>query len=88
MEPESGAKALGADSKEIEIKQFVMNSYSHLVKDINKGSGDYLNSLLSLLNIKAENKKQVTSQLKSMTQLYTTVYELADEMAKFYRKNK
>lgn len=88
MEPDTASKALQSDSKDVEIRNFVTQSYSNLVKDIKNGRGDYLRSLFSLMEIKKEKQENSLSQFKSMTNLYSTVHELAEEMVKFYQKNK
>lgn len=82
MEASSGSVLQTNNPEDQKIRSFVMNTYANLIKDIKSGSGDYLKSLLKMMNIPTEKKASTIKKLKSMTDLYDTVHEFTEEVIK------
>ena len=52
----------GADA---DAAAFIIESYDNLVEDTAKGSGEYLDALLSILNVKDSDKQRVITTVRS-----------------------
>lgn len=85
---EDGNSAKKTENKDgsAEIRSFVINSYTHLMKDIKMGSGEHLKSLLSMMKIPQEKRVSTVTKLRSMTELYDTVNDFTEEVVKLYQK--
>lgn len=49
--------------KKAKAKEFIVLQYKNIMTDISKGSGEYLNSLISLLSIVPEAQKEATAKI-------------------------
>jgi|SRR5690554_6879304 len=66
------------------LKDFLMTSYSQLKRDINTGNGDYLHSLMKMLNYK--DKKELLRKLKAILELQDSIPGFVSEVMKL-KKN-
>src|SRR5690606_22030974 len=86
MEPDSGSALKTNSEDDQKIRSYVINSYTHLVKDIKNGRGDYLKSLLKLMKVEAGKEKETVKKLQSMTVLYDNVSDFTEEVVKLSNK--
>ena len=86
MEPESGSALKTNTEADQKIRSYVINSYTHLVKDIKNGKGAYLKSLLKLMNVEATKNQETVKKLQSMTVLYDNVSDFTEEVVKLSNK--
>lgn len=76
----NAATAKVEKSKADKVREFVLLSYNSLATDIKAGSGNYLNGLLSQLEIKDEQREHTITQLKGLLQAYPDVAKFADRV--------
>jgi len=69
--------SLSANQK---IKDFVVISYGQLQVDLSKGTGEYLSSLLSMLNIPAAETAETVKKLRALSEVYRVIPEFADRV--------
>ena len=62
------------------IKDFVVISYSQLQGDLSRGKGEYLSSLLSMLNIAATEIDATVKKLRALSEAYPTIPDFADRV--------
>lgn len=88
LEPDgaNAATSKTEKSKADRIREFVVLSYAPLSADIKAGSGNYLNSLLSQLEVTAENRDQAITRIKGMQQAYPDMMQLADHLISSFQK--
>jgi hypothetical protein len=70
------------------VKEFIVLEYSNICKDLSKGSGEYLNTMLVLLNIRQEFQSSAVSKMRSNAQIYHDIPSFADsciEIASQYK---
>lgn len=63
------------------IKEFIIVGYTNIRTDLNSGSGQYLNSLLQLLKVEVNKRKEVTARLKGLADTYPNVLEFAEQVS-------
>ena len=56
-------------SEKAEVKEFIVLSYRSLMVDLSRGKGDYLDSLLSMLDVKESNKNDSIRKIKSLSEI-------------------
>ncbi len=90
MEPINGAvlKDPAQSDKSSELRVFVTNSYSSLIKNIKNGEGEYLISLYRLMAVEENEKAGMLKKLRSMVTLYDSVHEFAEEVVRLFEKKK
>ena len=69
------------DNNKSEIKKFIIISYRNLIADISNGHGEYLDSLLSLLEVK--DKEAAIQKIKALSSLYTVIPEFATKVSEY-----
>lgn len=67
-------------------REFILIGYKDIVADLNKGEGQYLNSLLEILKVPEEGKEEAVKKLKALSQVYTNILEFADRVTEMYSK--
>lgn len=67
-------------------REFILIGYKDIVGDLNKGEGQYLNSLLEILKVPEEGKEEAVKKLKALSQVYTNILEFADRVTEMYSK--
>jgi len=70
-----------------EIKVYIIISYKFLMDDISKRNGDYLNSLISMLKIKDEDKEDSIKKMQQLSELYSEIPEFAEQVADYFLKD-
>jgi hypothetical protein len=86
MEPHTGASVSNSSPQDQEIRSFVANSYTSLLKDINNGRGEFLKSLFKLLKIEANDETGITKRLKAIADLYDNIHEFTEAVVKLNSK--
>jgi uncharacterized protein YceK len=73
-------------SEKAEVKEFIVLSYRSLMVDLSRGKGDYLDSLLSMLDVKESNKNDSIRKIKSLSEIYDVIPEFAEQIANLFLK--
>ena len=73
-------------SEKAEVKEFIVLSYRSLMVDLSRGKGDYLDSLLSMLDVKGSNKNDSIRKIKSLSEIYDVIPEFAEQIANLFLK--
>ena len=73
-------------SKKAKVKEFIVVSYRSLMVDLSRGKGDYLDSLLSMLDVKESNKNDSIRKIKSLSEIYDVIPEFAEQIANLFLK--
>jgi len=68
-----------------ETHDFIIVSYRELMKDLSKGEGPYLKTLLDMLKLKAEDKPQAIKKIQALSEAYSNINEFADRVVDLYR---
>lgn len=85
----SNAPALRVpETKNRELKEFVVVGYSSIQADIARGKGEYLNSLYSMLEVPEEAKKDALEKLRALSTLYKEIPTFADKIAEQFLAKK
>jgi hypothetical protein len=74
-------------SENQKIKDFVVISYRQIRTDLSKGGGDYLKSLLSMLNTPAADFDATVKKIRGLAEAYPTIPEFADRVIDLAPKN-
>lgn len=86
--PENAPVLRIPESKDRELKQFVIVGYSNIQTDVARGSGDYLNSLYGMLEIPKEARKEALEKIRALSTLYKEIPTFADKLAEQFLLNK
>lgn len=62
------------------IREFIVIGYSSLRADLNAGSGQYLSSLLELLNVKDDKRATAIIRLKVLAETNPNIMDFADQV--------
>ena len=73
-------------SEKAKVKEFIVVSYGSLMIDLSRGKGDYLDSLLSMLDVKESNKNDSIRKIKSLSEIYNVIPEFAEQVANLFLK--
>lgn len=73
-------------SEKSKIKQFIIVSYKQIISDLAKGEGEYLDSLVSILKIEEPDRSESIKKIKSLSEVYTTIPEFAEQVANYFLK--
>ena len=73
-------------SEKAKVKEFIVVSYGSLMIDLSRGKGDYLDSLLSMLDVKESNKNDSIRKIKSLSEIYDVIPEFAEQVANLFLK--
>lgn len=75
-----------ASSQRQKAKEFVVAGYKDIVKDLSKGNGQYLTSLLELLGVPPQQRKEATAKIHALSEAYTNIPDFADHVSDLYIK--
>jgi len=67
-------------SQKDRVKEFVISGYSNIRADLSAGSGQYLSSLLELLNINPDKRNEATVRLKTLADTNSNIMDFADQV--------
>ncbi len=82
----SRVSAAGERPKRAEVKEYVILSYNQILADLGKGEGEYLESLLQLLEIESEQRDEAIDKIRKLSEVYTVIPEFADSTIDLYAK--
>jgi hypothetical protein len=71
----------GENSRSLRVREFAVMGYQGILNDISAGKGPYVNSLLNLLAVPADQVPQTIDQIKSLAQRYPNIMDFADRVA-------
>ncbi len=84
----SAAPATVIIGEKAKIKEFIVLEYSNIAKDLAKGSGEYLNTLLILLGIRQDFRPSAIAEIRVNAAVYHDIPSFADsviEIASHYK---
>ncbi len=84
----SAAPATVIIGEKAKIKEFIVLEYSNIAKDLAKGSGEYLSTLLILLGIRQEFRPAAVAKIRDNAAVYRDIPSFADsviEIASHYK---
>lgn len=62
------------------VKEFIVVGYSSIRADLNAGAGQYLSSLLELLNVHPDKRNDATVRLKNLADSNPNIMDFADQV--------
>lgn len=88
LEQESPSKASASTQKSNKdrAREFIILSYNQLVADISKGSGSYLTSLMTLLEIPKNDEAVAVRRIKAFAEAFPDIPQFADQVTAAYLK--
>jgi len=88
LEQESPSKVSASTekSKKDKAREFIILSYNQIVADISKGSGNYLNSLMGLLEIPRADEAAATRRIRAFAEAFPDIAQFADQVTEAYLK--
>jgi hypothetical protein len=88
LQPEGTASSDSRTSMDArqKAKEFIVVAYNDILKDINRGGGQYETSLLQTLNIPKESQSQAVKKIHALSEAYTNIPEFADRVVALYLK--
>jgi PEGA domain-containing protein len=85
LEPENNNQLPNSTTNRMKAKEYIIMAYLNIKQDMAKGSGEYLDSLLSLLSVPKEQTDVALRNLRSLSELYeNNVPIFADHVIEFY----
>lgn len=88
LEPEGTTKADAATekSKIDKTREFIILSYKQIMSDVSNGSGEYLKSLLNMLDIAKQDEGAAIKRIKAMADAFPDIAQFADQVSNAYIK--
>lgn len=76
------SEALSADMhSKVKIKEFVIIAYKNIIQEFSEGHGEYLSSLLSMLEIEPGENDAVIEKIKSLSEQYPEIPVFAEQVS-------
>jgi len=72
--------------KRNEIKSFIISGYNNIISELNYKNGEYVKSLLEMLNVSKEKYNESVEKIKSLSTVYSNIPEFADQVANYFIK--
>ena len=72
--------------KKNEIKSYIISGYNNIIAELNSENGEYIKSLLELLNLSKENHNDSVRKIKSLSTVYGNIPEFADQVVNYFMK--
>lgn len=88
LEPEATSKISSSTdkSKKDKAREFIVLSYNQIMSDLSKGSGNYLSSLVNILEIPKPEELSTIKRIKSMSEAFPDIAQFADQVTAAYIK--
>lgn len=88
LEPDTTSKvdAPVEKGKKDKAREFIILSYTPLMSDLAKGSGNYLKSLLKMLEVPASDEAAAVKRMKAMSEAFPDMAQFADEVSSAFVK--
>jgi hypothetical protein len=67
-------------------REFIVVGYNNIMSDLRQGEGPHLASLLSLLGIPQEGRREAVQKIRALSQAYTDIPSFADHVIELYIK--
>lgn len=68
------------------VKEFIVSSYSGLLADLSKGSGEGISTLMQLLNIEKDKQTDALQKIQALSKIFTDAPTFADQVITLYLK--
>lgn len=69
-------------------REFIVLAYNNIMSDLAQGKGQYLHTLLGVLEIPDEKSAAAVKKLRALSEVYTNILEFADHAIELYLKPK
>lgn len=88
LEPDGTSKINSSTdkSKKDKVREFIVLSYNQIMSDLSKGSGNYLSSLVNILEIPKLEEPSNIKRIKSMSEAFPDIAQFADQVSTAYIK--
>jgi len=88
LQPEGSGPLEGSISRQARDKarEFIIIGYRNIVKDLQARKGEYLTSLLEILNVPTADQSVAISKLDSLAKVYTNIPEFAERVLDLFMK--
>jgi hypothetical protein len=88
---QSASASLDANNQRTQaerVKEFIVLGYTNLQSDLKNGSGQYLSSLLELLNVPTDNHAKAIKTIQTLGNVYPNIMEFANQVNNFFPEKK
>lgn len=75
-------------SKQDKVREFIVLSYNPLISDISKGTGNYLSTLFTMLDIQPKDRTSALKRIKALSEAFPDIAQFADQVSAAYVKDK
>ena len=88
LESDGASKVSAATekSKNDKAREFIILSYNQIMSDLSKGSGNYQNSLMTILEIPKAEENSALKRIKSLSESFPDIAQFAEQVAAAYSK--
>jgi len=73
-------------SEKSKVKEFIIISYTQIIRDLAIGEGEYLVSLVAILKIEDSNRSESIKKIKSLSEVYSVIPEFAEQVTNYFLK--
>jgi hypothetical protein len=84
--PTSATSSVTAAPDKAKVKDFIVMNYARIVEDLSKGDGQYLSSLLALLNVPKDDEVDAKKKIQALSTVYTIIPESAEQVVDYFLK--
>ena len=77
----SSSSLMEIKSEKAKAKEFIVSNYDKILTDLAKGEGEFIDSLLAILNVQDSNRSDSLNKIKSLSETHTNIPEFAEQVA-------
>lgn len=85
--PNSTAQSIDPLPEKAKVKDFIILNYQNIIQDVNKGSGQYLSSLLVMLKVQNDNQSEAQNKIKALSTVYMLIPDFAEQVVNYFMKD-
>jgi hypothetical protein len=67
-----------------DVRAFIVSGYTNIVEELQSEPGEYVESLMHLLNLPESRWEDETERIRKMSEIYSSIPTFADEVVKHY----
>lgn len=86
LPPNESSQVDQKTKQKMQAKEFIVLSYRNIVVDASNGSGEYLDSLMNVLSVQSNDRKEAANKIKALSELYQDIPTFADRVIDLYLK--
>lgn len=89
LEPENAnpIAAKPALSRAQKSREFIVVAYDKIMSDLSRGQGQYLNSLLSELEVPESERESAIKKIRALSEAYSNIAEFSEKVTEMFIKN-